>query len=57
MYLELENAKLRRRHRDLVWSANDCHIMFLGELPNGRHARVCYFSNAKLPLDRHGVLG
>lgn len=49
LYLEIENQKLQRRRNELVWTDLGANIVFIGTLPGGRHARVWYFDEAKLP--------
>jgi hypothetical protein len=49
LYLEIENARIVRHRRELVWSDLGANIIFVGVLPGGRQARVWYFDGAKLP--------
>lgn len=49
LYLEIENPSIQRRRDELVWSDDGANVVFIGLLPNGHHARVCYFDNARIP--------
>jgi hypothetical protein len=51
LYLEVENPSVQRHRNELVWTDLGANIVFVGALPGGRHARVWYFDNAKIPLN------
>ena len=49
LYLEIENSSILRNRNELVWSDLGANITYIGVLPDGRHARVWYFEDARLP--------
>ena len=53
LYLEVENRSVQRHRNELIWTDLGANIIFVGRLPDGRHARVWYFENAKIPTT-HG---
>jgi hypothetical protein len=52
LYLEVENPKVRRHRNQLVWTDHGANIVFVGNRPGGRHARVWYFVDARMPLNQ-----
>ena len=48
LYLEIENESVQRHRDDLVWSEDGANVVFVGYLPDGRHARAWYFDGARL---------
>lgn len=48
LYFEIQNTSIRRNRRDLVWRNLGANIVYIGRLPQGGHARVWYFDEAKM---------
>ena len=49
LYMEVENRSVQRHRNERIWTDLGANLVFVGRLPGGRHARVWYFENAKIP--------
>ncbi|WP_293372107.1 hypothetical protein [Nevskia sp.] len=49
VWLEMQNPKIDRAIRDLVWRVREFDFVYIGCSPEGLASRVCYFPRARLP--------
>lgn len=49
VWLEMQNPKIDRAIRDLVWRVREFDFTYIGRSPHGQVSRACYFPGARLP--------
>lgn len=49
LYLEIQNQKLRRHHRQTVWQLGSARFAYIGITESGRLCRLAYFDNSSIP--------
>lgn len=48
LYLQIENALIRRNRNDLIWTDEGLNVVFIGRNQQGHHLRVSYFDGARM---------